>query len=283
MSQTPVVTSIVTRSLKNLEELEKVQELEKLVWGMKEIVPTHQTLTAVKNGGLVLGAFHKEKLVGFQYSFAGFNGKEAYLCSHMLAIHPDYRHQKIGERLKRVQRDEALKLGYRLITWTYDPLESVNANLNIGKLGAITNTYIENAYGEMNDPLNRGLASDRFLVEWWLESSHVLEKQMGKRIDESLFHSKDSLIQWEMNNKGFPVPNEIDITKNEEEYLFIPIPSKFQELKHQDIELAIEWRQKTRLIFIHYFSQGWIVCDFLKMNNEEFAGVHFYVLKRKGE
>ena len=40
-------------------------------------IPVHQTLTAAKNGGLIIGAFDGEKLVGFSYGFPGFKTNEA--------------------------------------------------------------------------------------------------------------------------------------------------------------------------------------------------------------
>lgn len=75
-------------------------------------IPLHQTMTAVKNGGLIIGAYDGDKLVGFSYGFAGFTEGEPYLCSHMLGIHPDYRSQKIGEQLKLRQRELAIDMGY---------------------------------------------------------------------------------------------------------------------------------------------------------------------------
>lgn len=91
------------RELKTMNEMEQVQELERKVWGMDPVLPTHQTLTAVKNGGIIIGAFDGEKLVGFSYGFSGFQNGKSYLCSHMLGIDEAYRSQGIGEMLKRSQ------------------------------------------------------------------------------------------------------------------------------------------------------------------------------------
>ena len=286
MNDVAVTTPIEIRSLKTLDELEKVQELDRLIWGMNESVPTHQTLTAVKNGGMVIGAYSGDRLIGFQYSFAGFNGEEVYLCSHMLGIHPDYRHLGIGERLKKAQRMEAIKLGYRQITWTYDPLESVNAYLNIGKLGAIVSTYIPNAYGEMNDPLNYGLASDRFLAEWWIQDQSFASTE-EKKMDQVGDFKANLVIDWQYNANGIPLPLDVDRSFDmDKSIVFVPIPDQFQEMKKKDQQIAIEWRMKTRDAFMHYFSKGWIVSGFIKNNEEQMGkekGIHLYVLTRKGD
>ena len=52
----------------------------------------------------------------------------------MLGIHPDYQLKGIGKLLKDEQRKIAKEMGYKLITWTFDPLESRNAYLNVSKL-----------------------------------------------------------------------------------------------------------------------------------------------------
>lgn len=85
----------------------------------------------------------------------------------MAAVLPAYQGLGIGERLKWAQRDAVLAQGIDLITWTYDPLESANAYLNLRKLGAVCNTYLRNVYGNLTDTLNNGLATDRFQVDWW--------------------------------------------------------------------------------------------------------------------
>ena len=82
---------IEIREIKTIEQLEQVQQLELNVWGMSAI-PLHQTLTAVKNGGIVVGAYQEDKLVGFSYGFAGFREGKSYLCSHMLGIDENIDH-----------------------------------------------------------------------------------------------------------------------------------------------------------------------------------------------
>jgi predicted GNAT superfamily acetyltransferase len=127
---------IEIRELKTITEMEQIQELEFKVWGT-ETIPTHQTLTAVKNGGIMVGAYDGEQLIGFSYGFAGFRDGKSYLCSHMLGIDEAYRSQGIGEKLKLTQRDIAIAKGYDRMHWTYDPLETRNGYLNLSKLNGI--------------------------------------------------------------------------------------------------------------------------------------------------
>ena len=133
------------------------ERLQSEVWNLPdvEIVPLHVLVTAAKNGGLLLGAFDGDRLAGFVFGFPGLtaDGRLKH-CSHMAGVHPDYRDQNLGYRLKLAQREVVLSQGIDLITWTFDPLEARNAWLNFHKLGAVCNTYLRNVYGDMRDGLN---------------------------------------------------------------------------------------------------------------------------------
>ena len=89
---------------------------------------------------IILGAYFENKLVGFNYGFPGFlKAKSIYV--HDMGIHPEHREKGIGSKLKEAQKETARKMGYDLITWTFDPLETRNAYLNMSKLHAICDTY----------------------------------------------------------------------------------------------------------------------------------------------
>ena len=78
----------------------------------------------------------------------------------MLAVTAQHRDSGLGTRLKIAQKEEALQRGIRLIEWTFDPLVSRNAYLNIEKLGVIVRRYYPDFYGA---------ESDRLVAEWWLD------------------------------------------------------------------------------------------------------------------
>ena len=173
--------AIVYRRIETIDEYRAIEDLQAQVWGSdaRDVVPLHLLLTANKNGGLALGAFDPDltppdDLIGFVFGFVGLTAAgQVKHCSHMLGVLPQYRDRGIGEELKRRQRDFVLAQGITLMTWTFDPLQSRNARLNLRKLGAICRTYARNLYGTMSDRLNAGIPSDRFEVEWFLASRHV--------------------------------------------------------------------------------------------------------------
>ncbi len=292
------------RLLQNVDEIAAIQQLEKDIWNMDPI-PVHQTYTAAKNGGIILGLYDGERLVGFNYGFPGYKYGRSYLCSHMMGILHDYQGQGWGERLKWEQRRHALKRGYTYIQWTYDPLESVNAYLNLHKLGAVSSTYIPDCYGEMKDELNRGLPTDRFQVEWWIESEHIannprdsrewtmavtlIEPIVAKKEDAVLKPASASFTDSDQRIPALPDFGIADIRTRiascaaEEKPCTIPIPVGFQTLKKTDPELALEWRLKTRTLFQECFAQGYEATDVKLVQSVEKGTprVACYLLQKK--
>ena len=259
-------TNISIRKLEKNEDIRLIQTLEMEIWNGAPI-PTHQTFTVAKNGGLLLGAFSGDKLVGFSYGFPGFANGKSYLCSHMLGIHPDYQLKGIGKWLKDEQRKRAQEIGYDLITWTFDPLESRNAYLNLSKLYAISDTYLENYYGEMEDGLNKGLPSDRLQIEWWFLSERVERKwmpQISKYVRPfAVGQSENGNPTIEVELREIPL-NSVGIE--------VPVPTHFQMLKKNEPELALDWRMKIRTIFQTLFSAGFAVVGLRKTDE----GVQYY-------
>lgn len=266
---------IKIRHLHSVAELEKARQLENIVWGEKESIPVHQTLTSSQNGGFLLGAFIDSKLVGFQYSFPGYDGNSIYLCSHILAVDPRYRNCGIGERLKNAQWEESQKRGYAFISWTFDPLESANGYLNIGKLGAECSEYMENCYGELDDYLNSNFPTDRFVVKWTnLKQKNPPEREKKERQVEKL-----NVVGFRLNEDGMPVIEQVKTFHPGQSNIAVAIPNAIQQIKEKAPQIALDWRLKTRELFTRLFNEGWELEDFMKGHNAH--AVHYYILKMK--
>ncbi|MBI5840575.1 MAG: GNAT family N-acetyltransferase [Chloroflexi bacterium] len=250
-----------------------VEDLQRAVWPGSEtdVVPAHMLITAVHNGGLVLGAFSEEKIIGFVFGFPGLestpDGPRAKHCSHMMGIHPSHRDSGVGFALKRAQWQMVRHQGLDHVTWTYDPLLSRNAYLNIAKLGAVCTTYRRAEYGEMRDGLNAGLPSDRFQVDWWINTRRV-ERRLGKRSRPTLklTHIARSglhpLYSLQYRTDDLPRPPE-HLPPLEDRLLVVEIPDDFLALKSIDFALARDWRFFTRELFEAAFAASYIVTDFV--------------------
>lgn len=247
---------IEIRQLMTMEELYLMQEVEEAVWQVPPI-PVHQTYTSVLNGGLALGAFIDDKMIGFQYSFAGFDGKDPYLCSHMLGILPAYRKDGLGVRMKMKQAEVAKQLGYKQMNWTFDPLESVNAYVNLHKLQATGAYYLTDHYGTMEDGLNKGMPTDRIKVVWRFD---VDEKK------PTISFTEEQLLVG-LNADGIPSVTEHygnDFDTTSVPVWFVAIPDNIQQLKIDNIDLAIKWRYETRKAFELLFKNGYQAIDLIR-------------------
>jgi len=272
----------VIKILEAPEDMPAVEALQRAVWPGSEtdVVPAHMLITAVHNGGLLVGAFVENQLVGFVFGFPGIeftpDGPRPKHCSHMMGIHSDQRDSGIGFALKRAQWQMVRHQGLDHITWTYDPLLSRNAYLNIAKLGAVCNTYRRSEYGDMRDGLNAGLPSDRFMVDWWINTRRV-ERRLSKRARRTLrlddfskaelqplysLHPSGHNDQWLRPPEHFS-PLEGNLTLAE-------IPSDFSALKDADFSLARDWRFFLRELFETAFSAGYIVTDFIYDQSRSF-------------
>ncbi len=281
---------IVLRPLIGASEMAQAEGLQRAVWPGSEtdIVPAHLLLTIASSGGLVLGAFADERLVGYVMGFLGTDEESpdrvamARLkhCSHQVGVHPDYRDQGLAFELKRAQREALIRQGIRLATWTYDPLMSINAHLNLHRLGAVCRTYKREAYGDMRDGLNQGLPSDRFLVDWWITSNRV-----GSRIERSrppldlanyLSAGAQKLNSAGLSDEDLPRPGE-GVEEPSGNLVLVEIPPDFQAIKDADMGLAGEWRNLTRSIFEGAFEAGYVATDFIYLKGEKYPR-SYYVL-----
>jgi predicted GNAT superfamily acetyltransferase len=171
------MTGVTLRDLSGMAEFREAEALQREVWGEGDLPdPADLMMVIQAEGGLAGGAFVEGRLMGYIFGFP--TRDPGIQHSHRLAVLPEARGLGLGVRLKFYQRDWCLARGMTLVRWTFDPLRAVNATLNIHRLGATSDTYLEDYYGEMAG-INSGLASDRLLVNWDLASPVVAALARG--------------------------------------------------------------------------------------------------------
>lgn len=284
--------NIAVRPLTTLAEMAQVEQLQKIIWqiGDLEVTSVH-TLHAIQhNGGMLYGAFDGDKMVGFVLGVIGTvpgDGRKDQVAAARLKLYsmeagvlPEYQNEGVGYQLKLAQREFALNIGLRLITWTYDPLESRNGRFNIGKLGAVCHTYYRDFHGELSG-INAGLPTDRFEVEWWVTNNRVEARVVkGKRpLPLNMFLDSGALLLNEtaVNDAGLPVPPDYPLSP-EATLLLVEIPSNFQAIKQEDFGLALAWREHTRSLFEELFREKYTVTDFVYDVGENGRARSFYLL-----
>lgn len=225
-------------------------------------------MAIVKNGGVGLLAWDGETPVGFCLSFAGFEivdgVRHLKQHSHMAAMLPTYRDKGRGAQLKWVQRNVTLAQNIKLMTWTFDPLETRNARMNLHKLGAVCNIFLPNVYGTRDDPFSAGLPTDRFHVHWWLDSERVAQHAAGTVARDTgsfvQLNQVDGTDQWVK-------PTTIDQTVLGAPRLKFAVPKDFQALKRHDMGLARTWRGFSAETFTTLFTNQYTATDLLIADN----------------
>jgi predicted GNAT superfamily acetyltransferase len=252
---------LAIRPVESLAEYHACEALQRRIWSMPddlEVVPLHLLVTAHRNGGLLLGAFRDGELAGFVFGFPGLDrsGKPKH-SSHMMGVVPALQSTGIGFRLKCAQREAVLAQGFDLVTWTYDPLESRNAHLNIQRLGAVSGEYIRDYYGPLDDGLNAGLPTDRLQVEWRVASDRVAQRLAGES-REPWPAELPRLNGTVLTEQELLAPGSLCLDPPAQ-VVAVEIPADYQVIKSADPGLALEWRMATRSIFEAAFAAGYWV------------------------
>lgn len=267
--------TIRIRPLRTEAEYEACVAIQRQVWNRTdlEITPPHQLKVSVYMGGILLGAFVDGAAAGYVYSYPAVHGGRTIQHSHHLAVLPEHRGLGLGKMLKWAQRDEALARGYNLITWTYDPLQARNANLNIHTLGAVGRTYLDDFYGSAPSlVLEPGVPTDRLLVEWLLSSKRVCDRAAAApaKIDPGAY----PMVVARKPDSSCPriAPRRPDFSRRDKT-LLVEIPRAIREQKGLG-GLIAGWQRAIRAAFLHYFKTGYVLTDFISGERS------FYVLRR---
>lgn len=238
MSTASETSTIVIRHVEGFAELRAVEEMQKEVWGVPDldVVPLTHLIAAQAAGGVLLGAFDRKALVGFVYGFVAQEDGEIAHHSHMLAVKCAYRNFNLGYKLKLAQREAVLAQGINLITWTFDPLQSLNAHFNFAKLGVIADRYVVNFYGEEATSFLHQTGTDRFWVKWILNSERVVQRLSSTK----------------------------PVLEDPPDKILIEIPGNINAVQQDSPEEACHWREQTRKAFTQAIEEGYVVRDFYR-------------------
>jgi predicted GNAT superfamily acetyltransferase len=270
------VPGVTLRVLHTHGEYDECVAIEKETWGaaFSEIVPATMLMICQKVGGIVAGAFAPDgSMVGFVFGLAGYrNGKPVH-WSDMLAVRSDVRGSGLGQELKWFQRGLLLKRGVDVMYWTFDPLVSRNAHLNLNRLGAEIEAYVPDYYGpDTGSELHSGLGTDRFIVIWRLRGPRT-KRARGKRpvTDYAAYTAAPVVNSITVGVIG-SIPEERELPQ--EGNVRIEVPHDIQAVKKSDPGLAWLWRTVTRRAFMHYLKRGYTVDGIY----QDADGRSFYVL-----
>ena len=253
------------RLARTRSDFEACIPLQRTVWGIGdlEITSAIHLFATVHAGGFVhLAETADGKIVGFAYAFPALRGGIPHLHSDMLAVLPDLRARGLGARRKWAQRDEALTRGLGLISWTYDPMQARNANLNLRRLGAQAPQFVADFYGRTSSALHHGLPTDRLIVRWELKSKRVQDCAAAAEpvlVVAAPAHPRVNDVKWQA---GWPVSSEPRVDLSDPE-LLLEIPPDWDVLCQAAPVVAQDWHAKVRKALQAYLSRGYVAADFV--------------------
>lgn len=244
------MNAINYRMMDTMEEMTLTEELQQLVWGMSplETLSSATIRWMLHIGGLLLGAWDEDQLVGFCIGSPGKREGKWVFWSDMAGIHPNYQGQNIGYHLKLKQREWVCEQGYDEIRWTFDPMRRGNAHFNFHKLGVISYLYHPGFYGDMQDDINKGLPADRLEAIWSTQGTQSKPFHDISNATPVVEYDGQTVHTHPSNHKT----------------IAIHIPYDLNTLKSANLPLAIKWQQAVRQAFLNYFEEHYQAVDFVK-------------------
>ena len=229
--------SIVVRRVETQAEYDECVRIQDETWGagFNERVPSTILKVTQYLGGVTAAAFDGPEencpMLGFVFGMTGVRDGQLVHWSDMLAVRAAARDHGIGRRLKLYQRSLVAEMGVTQIIWTFDPLVSRNAHLNLNSLGARVTDYVTDMYGpDTGSALHDAIGTDRFVVAWDLSVGEAGQRRSGEPGTRA-----DILVE---------------------------IPLDIQELIARAPAQAREWREATRAAFLRHLADGYRVSGF---------------------
>ena len=255
-------SAIVIRDIEHVSEVHAVEQLQTEVWGLPDldVVPLSHLVAAKAAGGVLIGAFDGATLVGFVYGFVSYEYGQMAHHSHMLAVKPAYRNLNLGHKLKLAQRDRVLAQGITLMTWTFDPLQSLNAYFNFNKLGVLADQYKVDFYGADASSFLHQNGTDRLWVAWLLTSRRVNERLANPDSKLDVEHVRP-LVQLQADDSPRANARADGLSQQQ---AVIEIPADVNTLQKRSVALASEWREATRWAFTEAIAAGYLVVHFCR-------------------
>lgn len=280
----------------NPEDYRKYENLREAIWAFPDdhLAGTRNLLCEnfLHEGSSLFIAAYKEEatvgwiedeqhLAGFAYGFVGVKDKNLafkessnlWFYAQFLGVKEEWQGYGLGIAIKEFQRDIVRDwFGLDFIVCTYDPLTAVNAYRNVHYFGMKVLEYRIAPYGEYGGRLNRlDVPSDRFFMGWdivkprqkiGLEEDLIIPERIVNTVEMVEVEGKDGQVCLE-------VIKEINFSSSINPVL-VRIPANFYrmlqatEVSWPEIRrIPIDWRLKTRELFLTLFGQGYQVIDFI--------------------
>lgn len=283
---------IYVKEIDNKEDFKECEKIQKELPQLGEVgvVPSYLLELTTAHGGLTLGLYVNERIVGFSFSLAAYSKERGYyLFSDSMGFYKNFQRKSLGFLLKQVQYQIALEKGVKRIFWTFDPLLGPNGNINVRKIGGIVNHYELDRYSLVNTSSGICIPADRFLLDWSIKTKRVAKRMVQHQLPNKFIDIK---LLPHCVNRTIPVL----IHNSSKTFLFreiaetilncgiqkiaIEIPIEFFEMREMMPELAQDWRIKTRELFHEYINRSHYTVNQFVQVYEKSEIRNFYLLSK---
>jgi len=235
-----------------------------------DVIPAWQMYSSSRHGGIVLGAFIDERLVGFSFAYPAYDG-HPYLFSSGLFVLAEYESRGIGYQLKVEQGRQARARGHREIVWTVEPLNSKAIRLYM-KLGATLVEYEREMYEELNlGGVDAGVVADEVVVRWMLpeEEPGTFPNRVAVPLPEMPCLTRSEPMG------EFRALTSTATSSEPRDPVRLEIPWDLQGLKADSLEAASEWRLGVRTLMEMLFAKGFQGVDQVLKKSERRSFIVF--------
>lgn len=239
-------------------EARAARRLQQAIWksSEKDLYPSDLYSQAFR-AATALVARAGPRVAGFLFGFYKFAAPplpsiwrrhegQVRIESQVAGVDRELQGRGIGFLLKKTQAEEALREGIGVINWTVDPLQKPNAQLNFGKLRAVSCRFYPNHYAFTNEK-NQTPASR--LEMTWLPATMRVQRALAneRRRSVVLDLANDKSIAF--LNDGFrPLAPPLEPPDR----FAIEIPDDWTTLQDEDIKAALKWRSTTDALLAAY-------------------------------
>ena len=270
--------TIAVERLRTLDDLAACERLQRRLFGDRasaSILSIPSLRAIAESGGLLLGVRSGTAtrelagtIVDLSSTWEGFGA----FFSHVFGVSPEARNQGVGSSLREAERRLAQEAGIDVVRAWVDPLRSQESHLLWNKAGAIGTTYERNVFGELSDSANRGLATDRVDVEWWLRSPRtraLLEEGRPAAHARVRLHEMAVATRTTATPSGRRFLVDVKLETGCAKVL-VEIPVDVDLLRDEDPAEARRWRVGTRELFEQLLGTGYLLVGLVHEGGRSF-------------
>lgn len=167
------------------------------------------------------------------------------LESQLMAVLPAHGGKGIGKALKLRQAELARRRHVHVVNWTFDPLQFVNASLNLRQLGGVVFHFHGHYYQFAND-LNRTPAS-RVNLTWLIDAAATRTAPARRTARATALSERPDIVRLNAGAERIAAAGGA-------QFIAIEVPGNWTALQRDAAqrELALRWRETTDALLGEY-------------------------------